>query len=189
MILAASLASCNGNSQTPAVAGIVAESVAAPSSLNIRYIDGDSIAANYNLAKDFQEVSLRAFSKLDAARQSKATQIQNLAGQIQQKMQNNGYLSETSYNQDMAKLNRMQQDAEQSMAAMQQSTQQELDQLQQAISDSINAFIKDYNAKKGYDAILYRAAGVYFNPALDITNEVVEGLNARYNKVDAPKAE
>lgn len=37
--------------------------------------------------------------------------------------------------------------------------------------------------QKGYDAILFKAATLYINPALDITNEVVEGLNARYNKV------
>ena len=34
-----------------------------------------------------------------------------------------------------------------------------------------------------YDMILYKAAGVYFNPELDITDEVIKGLNARYNKV------
>ena len=52
------------------------------------------------------------------------------------------------------------------------------------LNDSIDSYIKDYNAKHGYDAILFKNAGVYFNPALDITNEVIEGLNARYNKVE-----
>ncbi len=32
----------------------------------------------------------------------------------------------------------------------------------------------------GYDAILLRESGVLFNPALDITQEVIAGLNARY---------
>ena len=47
-------------------------------------------------------------------------------------------------------------------------------------SESINNFIAEYVKTHSYDAILYHAAGVYFNPALDITDEVVEGLNARY---------
>ena len=51
------------------------------------------------------------------------------------------------------------------------------------LNDSIEAFIKEYNKTRGYDAILYKAVGVYFNPALDITDEVIKGLNARYNKV------
>jgi outer membrane protein len=54
---------------------------------------------------------------------------------------------------------------------------------QQSVNDSIQAFIKDYNASHGYDAILFKAATLYVNPALDITEEVIEGLNARYNKV------
>ncbi|MCM1028760.1 MAG: OmpH family outer membrane protein [Pseudoflavonifractor sp.] len=183
----AAMTSCsNGTAASPAPAAAPV-STDAPASLNIRYIDGDSVAAHYNLAKDFREVQLQAMSKLDAAGQSKAKNIQNFAAQVQEKAQNNGYLSETSYNADMTKLQRMQQEAEQSLAVMQRNSQQELAVFEQAVTDSINNFIADYNKEKGYDMILYRAAGVYFNPALDITNEVIEGLNARYNKVEAPK--
>lgn len=35
--------------------------------------------------------------------------------------------------------------------------------------------------------ILYKQSGLFFNPALDITKEVVDGLNADYNKVKAEK--
>lgn len=184
----AALVACTGSDNAPAAdSPAVASASDSPAALNIRFIDGDSVAEHYNLAKDFREVQLRALSKLDAAGQSKAKNIQTFAAQVQEKAQNNGYLSEASYNADMVKLQRMQQDAEQSMAAMQRTSEQELAQLQQAVTDSINNFIADYNKAKGYDMILYRAAGVYFNPALDITKEVIEGLNARYNKVDTPK--
>lgn len=184
----AALVACTGSDNAPAADSPAAASASdSPAALNIRFIDGDSVAEHYNLAKDFREVQLRALSKLDAAGQSKAKNIQTFAAQVQEKAQNNGYLSEASYNADMVKLQRMQQDAEQSMAAMQRTSEQELAQLQQAVTDSINNFIADYNKAKGYDMILYRAAGVYFNPALDITKEVIEGLNARYNKVDTPK--
>lgn len=191
MACAASLASCSNGSTSGSAAATTSDSASAsaPTALNIRFIDGDSVAANYNFAKDFREVQLRAMSKLDAAGQSKAQNIQNLAAQIQQKQQNNGYLSEASLNADLAKLQRMQQEAEQSMGAMQRNSEQELAALNQAVADSINNFIAEYNKIKGYDAILYRAAGVYFNPALDITAEVIEGLNARYNKVEAPSKE
>ncbi len=81
----------------------------------------------------------------------------------------------------------MQQDAQNYLAKLQRDTEQELAQQQQQLTDSIESFIKDYNKTKGYDAILLKAAGVYFNPALDITDEVVKGLNARYNKVSEDK--
>lgn len=153
--------------------------------VNIRYIDEDSITANYNLAKDFREASIRAFSKLESARNSRAQEIQRFGGQIEEKMRANGYLSEASYNADVNKLNKMQQDAQNALASLEQTTQQELARQQQQLNDSIVSFIKAYNKDKGYDAILFRSAGVYFNPALDITDEVIEGLNARYNKVSA----
>ena len=188
--LATMMASCGNNQSAPANTSTTAAAPAATaqtSGINIRYIDSDSIAANYNLAKDFQEVSIREYSKLESAQQSKAQAIQKFAAQIEEKTRNNGYLSEASYNADVTKLNRMQQEAQNTLAAMQRKSEQDLTQLQQALTDSINNFINDYNATRGYDAILYRAAGVYFNPALDITQEVIEGLNARYNKISDSK--
>lgn len=182
LLLGLAAASCSED-KAPVAAAPSASSSAAGSTMNIRYIDADSITANYNLAKDFQEVSLRAFSKLDNAQQSRAAEIQRFGQQIQEKVKNNGYLSEASYNADVAKFNKMQSDAQAYLANLQRSTEQELAAQQQQLNDSIESFIKSYNATKGYDAILFKSAGVYFNPALDITNEVIEGLNARYNKV------
>ena len=147
--------------------------------MNIRFIDADSITTHYNLAKDFKDIAIRAISKLESAQQNKSAEIQRFAAQIEQK-----YRSQASYEADMNKLNKMQQDAQAYMASLQSTTDQEMAEQQRQLNDSIENFIKIYNATKGYDAILYRHSGVYFNPALDITKEVIEGLNARYNKVD-----
>ena len=152
-------------------------------SLNIRYIDADSIAAHYNLAKDFSEAQLRSISKIDNDQRTRGAEMQKLANSIQQKVNSNGYLSQASYEEDMKNLNKKQADAENYLASLQREAQQEMLQQQMQLSDSIAAFIKEYNAKMHYDMILYKAAGVYFNPELDITDEVIKGLNARYNKV------
>lgn len=190
IILAASLTACSNNEAgAPVQSANPSDStaVASAANINIRYIDEDSISANYNLAKDFKEASIRAFSKLESAQQSRGAEIQRFGAQIEEKMRSNGYLSEASYNADVAKFQKMQQDAQNYLANLQRNTEQELAQQQAQLQDSLTSFIKEYNAKKGYDAILFKAAGVYFNPALDITNEVIEGLNARYNKVSESK--
>lgn len=179
---AVALTSCaNGNADKPAAAA--STDAAAPAGVNIRYVDGDSLMANYNLAKDVQEYILKTHSRLDNLQQSRGTEIQRFAAQIEEKGRNNGYLSQESYNADMARLQKMQQDAEAALAGMQRTASQELDQQQRTLNDSIEAFIKDYNAIHGYDAILLKSSGLYFNPALDITQEVIDGLNKRYNKV------
>lgn len=188
LAVAVSLASCSGGNDSAVnnvnqAAGVADTTQAAPSSLNIRYIDGDSIAAHYNLAKDFKEMSIRTYSKLENVQRSKAAEIQKFGSQIEQKMRSNGYLSEASYNADVEKLNKMQADAQNYLATLQRNAEQELMQQQIQLNDSIEAFIKFYNASHNYDAILLKSAGLYFNPSLDITAEVIEGLNARYNKV------
>lgn len=186
--IAAVTLSCSSTStdEKPAAAAAAGEKSETAAALpNFRYIDSDSVSAQYNLAKDFQDAALRAMSRIENARQSKAAEIQKLASQIEQKARSNGYLTPESYNGDMARLQKMQQDAETYMANLQRNTETELASQQQTLNDSIEAFIKVYNADKGYDAILFKAAGVYFNPALDITKEVVDGLNARYKKAES----
>lgn len=185
-IILAVLTACGGSKEadkTPAPAAAAKTDAAIPTTLNIRYIDGDSVTAHYNLAKDFKEASIRAFSKIENIRQAKAAEIQKFASQVEQKARSNGYLSEASYNADMQKLQKMQADAENYLGNLSRNTETELGTQQIQLNDSVEAFIRDYNKTKGYDAILFKAAGVYFNPALDITNEVIEGLNARYNKM------
>ena len=156
---------------------------ASAASLNVRYVDGDSIMANYNLAKDVQEFILKTQSRLDQAQQSRAGEIQRFASQIEDKGRNNGYLSQESYNADMQRLQKMQQDAESYLASMQRTSLKEIDDQNRTLNDSIDAFIKEFGRANGYDAVLLKASGLYFNESLDVTSAVVEGLNKRYNKV------
>ena len=182
LMLAVAAVSCSSGKEEAAPAAATADK-SATAAVNIRYIDADSIAAHYNLAKDFKEAQLRQINKIDNAQRTRTSELQKLGNQIQQKINNNGYLSQESFQSDQETFNKKQTEAQNYLASIQREAEQEMIQLQIQLTDSIEAFIKDYNRKKGYDAILYKAAGVYFNPALDITNEVIDGLNKRYNKV------
>lgn len=150
---------------------------------NYRYVDLDSVLSKYNLAKDFNEEMLRMQNNMASAEKQHTTKIQNFANNMQNKMQNNGYLSEASYRQDEQTLNKLQNEAQKAMASLQNNMQNAAMQGQQAVIDSITSFINEYNKTRGFDAIFQKASTLYINPELDITDEVVEGLNARYNKV------
>lgn len=157
-----------------------AKAVALP---NYRYVDLDTVLSRYNLAKDYNEEMLRMQTNAESQMKQHENKIKNFATTVQNKMQNNGYLSEESYKSDEQKMANMQTEAQRSMQTLQGNLAQAAAQAQKTINDSINAFIETYNKTRGYDAILFKAATLYINPALDITDEVVEGLNARYNKV------
>lgn len=191
--VALTLASCSGTeeskeqgtAETPKAAKVEGEKFAPTT--NIRYYNMDSVMANYDLVKTYNETNLRATRELENAMQSRQGELQRLAANIQQKMQSNGYLSEASYNADVAELNRKQQSAESYLGNLQARAQQEAMRQQQEFLDSINNFLVYYNRDKHYDAILLYSPGQYFNPALDITADVISGLNARYKKSAAAK--
>ena len=88
---------------------------------------------------------------------------------------------------------------------IQMKQQQELQALQQKLSDelasenqknslqlrdSINSFLKIYNQNKGYDLIISNTGFdnlLYANPAYNITQEIIDGLNARYTPSSVKK--
>ncbi len=181
--LGSGMASCGGSKDeqaAPAKKTAVADSVALP---NYRYVDMDTLLTKYILAKDYNEEMIRMQENLESETKKHQTSLQSLAAQIQNKVQNNSYLSQESFDTDQQKLASMQSNAERSVGMMQQKYAEAAAKAQQAVADSVTAFVEAYNKKHGYDAIFNKAAALHFNPALDITDEIVEGLNARYNKV------
>lgn len=155
----------------------------------IRYIDEDSLFEHYNLAKDFSESMLRQQNVLDQTAKQREQAITNFAQGMQQKYQNNQYLSQEAMAADEQKLNQMRDNAQQELAKMQQDMLNEQEQNAKQVNDSIDNFLKTYAKEKGFDMILRKHAAMYIDEKFDVTDEVVEGLNKRYNKVEAKKAE
>lgn len=185
MLVCLLLPACGGKTEEAAPAKAKAQTTKNDGTLpNYRYIDLDSVLSRYNLAKDYNEEMVRMQANFESKGKSHENRIQSQANNMQRKMQNNGYLSEESYKQDQQILANMQNSAQQDMAKLQSNMESAAMAAQKAINDSIESFIKEYNAKHGYDAIFFKAATVFINPDLDITDEVVEGLNAKYNKIN-----
>ena len=151
LVLMMTAASCNDK---PATEAPKTNSGVAVENLKIRYIDEDSIMANYNLAKDINEAMLRRQNQYVAAQKQRASDINKFGNAMQQKYQNNQYLTEEAFNADQAKLQKMQADAETYLGNLQQSISNELNQSQIQLLDSIDNFLKDYAKKKGFDMVL-----------------------------------
>ncbi|HIT15668.1 MAG TPA: OmpH family outer membrane protein [Candidatus Avimuribaculum pullicola] len=150
----------------------------------IRYIDGDSLMANYNLAKEISEAMLRRSNQIDNEQQKRGAEITRFGNEIQNKYQNNGYLTQESFNADQAKLQQMQIDAQNYLAKLQRDAQNEMQQYNMQLNDSVENFINEYARQKGFDMIIYKASGVYMDAKYDVTDDVVNGLNKRYTKVE-----
>lgn len=150
---------------------------------NYRFVDIDTVFVYYNLAKDYNDEMLRLHANYENEVKRHQNSLQSFASNVEKKRQNNGYLSEQSLNADLQQFGNMQDNAQKAIANLENTILVADQQGRQTVTDSIMAFINDYNMKKGYDAIFLKGATLCSNPALDITSEVIDGLNARYNKV------
>lgn len=151
-------------------------------SANIRYYELDSIATQYELIAKLNadaEVVLKNYQTEEA---KKRAELQSMAQKIEEKARSGGYLTQQSYEADMADFQRKQQQAENYLATLQSKAMEQGAMQQQALLDSITSFLKDYNATNKFDAILVLPVGSICLPELNITKEIVDGLNARYKK-------
>ncbi|MDE5843376.1 MAG: OmpH family outer membrane protein [Muribaculaceae bacterium] len=149
---------------------------------NYRYVDIDTVLAKYNLAIDYSEEMLRLQNNMESEAKKHESSIKSFANSMQSKYQNNQY-TEDSYKADERKMQQMQSNAASSLDKLQRSAADAAMAGEKVVQDSIKNFIKVYNEAHHYEAIFLKAATLYIDPRLDITDEVVEGLNARYNKV------
>ncbi len=177
------LVSCS-NSNNDSQQGEVSQPVASGDSFepttNIRYYNLDSIMSQYNLCKDLNEVMMAKQNNIEAEQRAKTAELQSKQQSIESKARN-----EQSYNADMQKFQSMYDQAQRYIANLQQEAAVESANQQKQFIDSVNNFLVQYNSTRHYDAILVKSVGDYFNPALDITEEIVAGLNARYKKPEA----
>jgi outer membrane protein len=179
-------ASCSGSdkdSDSTAVAPVAKAAVkdnGTTPTTNIRYVDMDSILSQYTLAQEISQAGQKLMLDYQRLERQKQSEIQSLGNAIEQKRNNSGYLSQESFDADVNNFNKKQNEAANLLTAQQNKIQNEIATQQKRLTDSIMNYVKEYNVSHGYDAILLRDAGIYFNPALDITEDIVAGLNKRY---------
>lgn len=157
------------------------DSLAAPAGCRIAYFDADSVMRSYALAQQLNEEGQRLSNSLQQFVNAKQRELETQAQNIEHKRQNNIYLSEASFQNEVQALQRAQATAEQQINTRQQQAQITLLQSQQRVTDSIAAVASALSGRMGYDAILLKETGIYFNPTLDVTSQIIEELNRRFN--------
>lgn len=146
-------------------------------SINIRYVDMAKILENYTFAAQENAKIMELQAQLQQYQNTLGAEIQQKGNDIQQKMNNNTYLTQQSYEADVKAFNALQQSSEKKLAAKAQQISKQVEDLSKGVENAIMNYINEYNATRKYDAILLKEAGLYFNPSLDITQEIIDGLN------------
>lgn len=167
----------------PAAVAADGETVAAE--LPIAFINLDSLLLNYKFAIEAND---QLMAKQEDARlklNTRARNLQNKAAEFQRKLDNNAFLSRERAESEAAKIQQEQNDLQELEAKLTQEIMMQNQDLNLQLADSLTNFLKEFNADGRFQMILSNTAKdnvLMAADALDITTEVIDGLNARYNK-------
>ncbi len=151
--------------------------------MRIAYVEIDSLTANYQLCKDYTEIGNMEAENIKKTLESKQRTLEQHYQAMQQKYQNNGFTSQEELDKAQASLQKEQSDLEDLTNRLGNSFQEQQQTYNDEMRDSIQKFLKAYNRSKKFDLILSKAGDniLLANTKLDITAEVLKGLNKRYH--------
>ena len=152
--------------------------------VKIAYVDYDSLLAKFNYAQEVQKEIIKKEMSINNTIEQERQSLQEEAMEFERKMQNNIYLTQERAQAEYEKIMKKDQELMKRGQAMIKELEKTSNEKYKMLTDCINEHIKEYNKTRGFDFILTRMGGnmLYANEALDITNEIAKGLNAKYSK-------
>jgi len=187
LAVAAMMVSCNNASpkmdEQPAAAS--------GDGLKIAFVEVDSLMTQYDFAKDYSVTLQKKSNNARNTLTQKGNALQAAVNNFQQKINNNGFQSREQAASVQNAIQRQQNDLQELQARLENELATETAKFNEALRDSLQNFLKDYNADKHFDLILSKAGDNILLGAsrLDITQDVINGLNKRYKPGQKPAAE
>ena len=193
--LAAALAltSCSTGNSTPA-SNASAESSPAVQSGAIVYFNMDRVISEYDMANDLRSVVETKVNSINQEVTRRGTKLEKDIKAFQDKI-NKGLLTQSVAESQNQKLVQQQNSFQTYAAQKQQEIAEEQQVMMNQIADAINSYIAEFNADKKYSLILATQGDIISVPVvagaaeLDITDTLLEGLNAAYVKTKGKKSE
>ena len=179
--------SCNNNTATNATP-VQSDSTATAGS--IVYFNIDKIMESYDMANDLRSVVETKVSGIQSEIDRRGNKLQKDANDFQNKV-DKGLLTTSVANAQYQKLQQQQNEYQQYAVRKQQEMAEEQQVMLNQIMNAIAEFVEQYNAQKQYALILTTSGDILpapvvtGSPALDITDELLAGLNEAYVKTKA----
>ncbi len=155
-------------------------SVSAPMSVNIAYINSDTLLQNYEFSKVAAGELENKKDELQAEYENRARGLQTEIENFQRNAQNMTIAQARAIEEDLTK-------KQQNLLRYQETLTQTLVQQEAKISnelyDKVAQYLRDYGLANNFQLVLtyQKGSGVlYANDSLNITQQVVTGLNEAY---------
>lgn len=187
--LALTTTSCK-NAEEAATGTDAEESAAVPAS-PFAYFELDRVIEEFDMANDLRAVVETKANNIQADITRRANKIQADYNELQDKI-NKGLITRSTAEVQAQKLGQQEQNFNNYAAQKQQEIQEEQIVMMNQIGDAIKTFVDKYNEEKQYQMIFANQANspiVSALPALNITEEILAGLNEEYIKNKNSKKE
>jgi outer membrane protein len=184
-VLMAFAVSCNQNKTAAPAGAASSDSVAVAGS--IVYFNMDKVMEGYDMANDLNSVFETKTSGIQSEIDRRGKKLEKDASDFQSKV-DKGLLTQSVAQAQYAKLQEQQQNYQQYVVNKQQEMAEEQQVMMNQIANAISEFVQEYNAEHGYAMILATAGNILSTPVvtadpkLDITEDLLAGLNAAYIK-------
>ena len=183
--LMAAAVSCNQNQAADPAAAAATDSTAAAGS--IVSFNMDKVMEGYDMANDLNSVFETKTSGIQAEIDRRGKKLEKDANEFQNKV-DKGLLTTSVAQAQYQKLQQQQQEYQQYAMRKQQEMAEEQQVMMNQIANAIAEYVTEFNADHRYALILATAGGILSTPVvagdpkLDITDELLAGLNAAYIK-------
>jgi outer membrane protein len=159
--------------------------------LKVAFVEVDSLMTQYDFAKDYSVTLQKKSNNARNTLTQKGNALQAAVNNFQQKLNNNGFQSREQAASVQNAIQRQQNDLQELQARLENELATETAKFNEALRDSLQNFLKDYNADKHFDLILSKAGDniLLSSSKLDITQDVINGLNKRYKPAAKNAAE
>jgi outer membrane protein len=149
----------------------------------IVFVNTDVINEKFDYVKELSAAAKNNQLSLESIYKKKATDLQNRYQEIQQKA-SQGLLSDNQTRDAQEELAKGKQELDQ-LEGKQQQLMEQIQRDNEKVLNMVMDYIKEYNKSSQYNYILAYSRSAMSpvmdaNESLDITNEIVEGLNAQY---------
>jgi len=150
----------------------------------LAFINTDSLLIKYEYAKLLKESMLAKEEASKTDFNEKAKVFQQDLMEHQRKLQNNGYLSLDRAQKEEQRLAKGNKELQDLNTRLTNELMAEQNRINNELRDTLINYLKEYNKEKGYRVILSNTMGdnvLYSADGVDITEDIVNALNARYN--------
>ncbi len=152
--------------------------------LALAYVNSDSLATNYLYFDEVNKELEGLKTKYEKEFANRATGLQRQIEDFQKTANNMTIAQARAVEED---LTRKQQNLQQYQQALTQELLKKEAELNRELYESVAKYLENYGKENGLDFIFKHSTGGeiwYGDSSMDITSEIVEGLNNQYNSGD-----